>query len=117
MNAKYLTIKEREAHRSLEDVVGCRWSTAVVGAIQRGVSRPGQLRRFIPGISTKILNERLKKLMSYGLATREDLSDASLHVEYHLTPKGRKLAALIEQLHQLDEEYREEDAPTGDLEV
>lgn len=114
MNAKYLTIKEREAHRSLEDVVGCRWSTAVVGAIQRGVSRPGQLRRFIPGISTKILNERLKKLMDYGLATRKDLSDVALHVEYHLTPKGRKLAALIEQLHHLDEEYQAEGESAGD---
>ncbi len=103
MRAKFLTVKEREAHRSLEDVVGSRWSSAVVGAIRRGVNRPGQLRRYIPGISTKVLNERLTKLTSYGLAVKDDLSDSVLHVEYTLTPIGEKLATLIEQLHSLDE--------------
>jgi DNA-binding HxlR family transcriptional regulator len=78
----------------------------VVGAIQRGVNRPGKLRRYIPGISTKVLNERLRKLTDYGLAIRQDLSDKSLHVEYRLTPTGEKLASLIEQLHHLDEEFQ-----------
>jgi len=108
MDKKFLTIKERESYRSLEDVVGCRWSSAVVGAIQRGVNRPGELKRYIPGISTKVLNERLRKLTEYGLALRQDLSEKALHVEYQLTPTGEKLASLIEQLHSLDEEFQEE---------
>ena len=84
-------------------MVGCKWSAAVVGALQRGVVRPGQLKRYIPGISTKILNERLRKLLAYGLAMRADHSAASLHVEYRLTPTGAKLATVIEQLHALQE--------------
>jgi len=111
MDKKFLTIKERESYRSLEDVVGCRWSSAVVGAIQRGIKRPGELRRYIPGISTKVLNERLRKLTDYGLAKRQDYSKKSLHVEYELTPSGEKLANLIEQLHQLDEEFQETHSP------
>jgi DNA-binding HxlR family transcriptional regulator len=105
MKAKHLTIRERTAYRGLEDVVGCKWSAAVVGALQRGVSRPGQLERYIPGISTKILNERLRKLVAYGLATRADHSAAALHVEYRLTPIGAKLAGVIEQLHALQTEH------------
>lgn len=105
MNARHLTISERTAYRGLEDVVGCKWSAAVVGALQRGVSRPGQLERYIPGISTKILNERLRKLVAYGLATRADHSAAALHVEYRLTPTGTKLASVIEQLHALQDEH------------
>ena len=85
--------------------MGCRWSSAVVGAIYQGVNRPGELRRYIPGISTKVLNERLRKLTDYGLATKQDLSDKALHVEYHLTPTGEKLANLIDQLHHLGEEF------------
>lgn len=109
MTKKYLTIEERATHRSLEDVVGCRWSTAVVGAIQDGIKRPGKLRQYIPGISTKVLNERLKKLLNYGLAIREDFSESSLHVEYRLTSRGKKLALLIEQLRDLDDEYQAEE--------
>ena len=60
MKSKHLTLSERTAYRGLEDVVGCKWSAAVVGALQRGITRPGQLERYIPGISTKILNERLE---------------------------------------------------------
>ena len=113
MKAKHLTLGERANYRSLEDVVGCKWSAAVVGAIRRGIARPGRLERFIPGISTKILNERLRKLVAYGLVTREDQSAAALHVEYRLTPTGLKLAGVIEQLHALQAEHSAEAAATA----
>jgi DNA-binding HxlR family transcriptional regulator len=105
MKAKHLTVQERATYRSLEDVVGCKWSAAVVGAIHRGVKRPGQLERYIPGISTKVLTERLRRLSEYGLISRTDLSGTSLHVEYDLTPTGAKLAGVIEQLHALQSEH------------
>lgn len=106
MPSKYLSLPERDAYRRLEDVVGCKWSAAVVGALRRGVNRPGRLERYIPGISTKVLGERLRKLLEYGLVVREDRSaDATLHVEYRLTPAGERLAAIIEQLHSLQAEH------------
>ena len=105
MPAKHLSLPERSAYRRLEDVVGCKWSAAVVGALQRGVNRPGKLERYIPGISTKILTERLRKLLDYGLITREDQSGAVLHVEYRLTSSGERLAGIIEQLHSLQAEH------------
>ncbi len=105
MPAKYLSIGERSAYRRLEDVVGCKWSAAVVGALQRGVNRPGQLERYIPGISTKVLTERLRKLLDYGLITREEHAGTVPHVEYLLTRTGEKLAGIIEQLHTLQEHH------------
>jgi DNA-binding HxlR family transcriptional regulator len=104
---KHLSISERSAYQSLEDVVGCKWSAAVVGALQRGVNRPGKLERYIPGISTKVLTERLRKLLDYGLITRDERVGAVPHVEYSLTPTGKKLAGIIEQLHVLESEHRE----------
>jgi DNA-binding HxlR family transcriptional regulator len=103
--AKVLSLPERTAYRRLEDVVGCKWSAAVVAAIARGVTRPGQLERFIPGISTKVLNERLRKLLNYGVITREEFPGKVLRVEYRLSATGRKLAGIIEQLRDLDEEH------------
>ena len=105
MKPKHFTVCERSAYRSLEDVVGCKWSAAVVGAIKRGINRPGKLERYIPGISTKVLTERLRKLLAYGLIIREDYPGAILHVEYRLTPAGARLATIIDQLHVLQKEH------------
>jgi DNA-binding HxlR family transcriptional regulator len=105
MKARHLTLKERSAYRSLEDVLGCKWSAAVVAALGRGVHRPGELERYIPGISTKVLMERLRKLIAYGLAERTEYPGAVLHVEYRLTSIGQRLAGVVEQLRALESEH------------
>ncbi|MBE7493850.1 MAG: helix-turn-helix transcriptional regulator [Verrucomicrobiaceae bacterium] len=105
---RHLPLTERAAYRRLEDVVGCKWSAAVLAAIGRGVSRPGQLERFIPGISAKILNERLRKLVDYRLITRTEIAGKVPRTEYALTPTGMKLCAIIESIRDLDEEHETE---------
>jgi DNA-binding HxlR family transcriptional regulator len=100
-----LSLSDRTAYRRLEDVVGCKWSAAVLAAIGRGVTRPGQLERFVPGISTKVLNERLRKLLAYQLISRHEFPGKILRVEYGLTPTGRKLSVIIEQIRDLDETH------------
>ena len=77
----------------------------MLGALQPGVNRPGKLERYIPGISTKVLTKRLRRLLHYGLITRQDRSGVALHVEYTTTPTGAKLAGIIEQLHELEAEH------------
>lgn len=106
---KTLTPNERSAYRRLEDVVGCKWSAAVLAAIGRGVTRPGQLQRFIPGISTKVLNERLRKLVDYRLISRKEIAGKLPHTEYSLTETGTKLCAIIESIRDLDEEHSDGD--------
>ncbi len=113
MKPGYLSLQERAAYRRLEDVVGCKWSAAVLAAIARGVTRPGQLERFIPGISTKVLNERLRKLLDYGLITRTEKPGRILQVHYHLTPTGQKLSAILDQLRELDEEHARQQETTS----
>ena len=102
---KPLSLHERNAYRRLEDVVGCKWSAAVLAAIGRGVTRPGRLERFIPGISTKVLNERLRKLLDYRLITRAEIAGKVPRTEYALTTTGTKLNAIIESIRDLDEEH------------
>ena len=101
----HLSLPERAAYRRLEDVVGCKWSAAVLAAIGCGVTRPGQLERFIPGISTKVLNERLRKLLDYQLITRREFTGKAQRVEYRLTANGRKLSIIIDQIRDLDEAH------------
>jgi DNA-binding HxlR family transcriptional regulator len=104
-NPRHLTLPERSAYRRLEDVVGCKWSAAVLMAIARGVTRPGQLERFVPGISNKVLNERLRKLCAYELITRREFPGKVLRVEYGLTSTGRRLTQIIGQIRALDAQH------------
>lgn len=103
--AKYLPLAERNAYRCLEDVIGCKWSSSVVAAIAQNVKRPGELERFIPGISTKVLNERLRKLSAFGLITRTEHPGLPARVDYDLTESGQKLAAILEQVRFLNTEH------------
>lgn len=87
--------RERGEVALVEDVLGCKWTVQILGAIAAGAVRPGRLRRSIPGLSTKVMNERLAKLMRYGVLERIARAGPQLHVEYRLTPKGRDLARLV----------------------
>lgn len=82
----------------VEDVLGCKWTLELLGALARGHCRPGQLRRAVPGISVKVLNERLAKLLRFGVVERRAIPSRRLHVEYRLTPKGRELARLVARI-------------------
>jgi DNA-binding HxlR family transcriptional regulator len=93
-------------YRRLEDVLGCKWSVSVLEAIHAGVQRPGALERHISGISTKVLTERLRKLEAYGLIVKFTQDALPPRTDYALTEQGRKVVAIIEQVHALDEELR-----------
>lgn len=99
---KFLTLGERSAYRRLEDVIGCKWSTGVLAAIGEGVRRPGELERYIPGISKKILNERLRKLRDFGLIARQEFASRLPHVEYRLTADGEALGRILAQIRELN---------------
>jgi DNA-binding HxlR family transcriptional regulator len=89
--SRHLALPERQAYR-LEDVVDSKWSTAVVAVIGRGIPRPANLERFIPGIFKKVLNERLLKLLKYGLITREEFPGKSAARGISSDPTGRSWA-------------------------
>lgn len=89
-------------YRCLEDVIGCKWSLSVLMAAANGVTRPGAMERHIPEISTKVLNERLRKLTAYGLLTQQRFAEVPPRTEYALTAFGEQVMALVEQLRALD---------------
>lgn len=100
--ARFIPLSERRAYHRFEDVIGCKWSSAVVAAVSQGVTRPGELERYIPGISTKVLNERLRKLLDFGVLARQQQEGLPARVDYTLTDAGQRLAALLEQVRQLN---------------
>ncbi|HJV11260.1 MAG TPA: helix-turn-helix domain-containing protein, partial [Burkholderiales bacterium] len=92
------------AARMVEDVVGCKWSLAVLGLVRQGVHRPGAMEHAIPGLSKKVLNERLRKLVRFGVLQREAYAEVPPRVEYCLTPFGEKFAVLMDGVERLQRE-------------
>ncbi len=81
------------------DVIGGRWRTVILARLKEGVHRYGELRRRTPGISEKMLTQRLRELESDGLITRRDLGTVPPHVEYDLTDEGRTLIPVLQSLY------------------
>jgi DNA-binding HxlR family transcriptional regulator len=77
------------------DVIGDRWTIIIVRDLYFGRSRFNDLLAASPGMSTKILSERLKLLEQHGLVTREVYSEHPLRAEYKLTEKGMSLEPVL----------------------
>jgi len=102
MRAKKAVVREPPgAARMVEDIVGCKWSLVVLDLVRRGVSRPGAMQRSINGLTAKVLNERLRKLIRYGIIEREVFAEVPPHVEYRLTPFGTRFSGVLEQIEKL----------------
>ena len=56
------------------------------------------MKRLIPNITEKMLTEKLRELEADGLVHREVYREVPPKVEYRLTPYGKKLNGLLDQL-------------------
>ena len=88
----------------MEDIIGCKWSLTVLALVRRGVNRPGALEHAVPGLSAKVLNERLRKLTRYGILDKTSYAEIPPRVEYSLTDFGRRFAGILDQIEALERE-------------
>ena len=49
-------------------------------------------------MSDRLLSERLKELEAEGIVTRRVIPDTPVRIEYGLTPQGRDLAGVLDEL-------------------
>ena len=77
-------------HRAVE-LIGGRWTGAVIQLLFPGRMRFAQLRAAIPDISDRMLSERLRELETERIIERIVIPDTPVRVEYELTEKGRAL--------------------------
>jgi DNA-binding HxlR family transcriptional regulator len=84
-------------HRAVE-LIGSRWTGAIIRAMLSGVSRFSDLACTIPGLSDRMLSERLKELESEGVVVRTVTPSTPVRVEYHLTEKGLALGTAVEAI-------------------
>lgn len=101
------TPSNTKALRMVEDIVGCKWSLTVLDLIRSGVTRPGKMERNVEGLSTKVLNERLRKLVRYRIVEKTIFPESPPRVEYTLTEFGAKFVVILDAISALEHEFLE----------
>lgn len=84
-------------HKAIE-LIGSRWTGAVLRLLMAGPARFAELRDSIPDISDRMLSERLRILEEEGLIERRVLPDPPIKVEYELTQMGKELNRSLEAI-------------------
>jgi DNA-binding HxlR family transcriptional regulator len=84
-------------HRAVE-LIGRRWTGAIVRALLAGVCRFSDLTESIPELSDRMLSERLKELEAEGIVTRIVIPETPVRIEYRLTDKGRALEPVLDAI-------------------
>jgi DNA-binding HxlR family transcriptional regulator len=77
-------------HHAVE-LIGGRWTGAMIQLLLNGRLRFAELRAAIPEISDRMLSERLRELETEGIVARRVVPETPVRVEYELTEKGRAL--------------------------
>ena len=88
------------------DVIGGKWKLLILRELLAGVSRFGELRRRLSGISEKMLAQHLRELESDGIIARKIYPEVPPKVEYSLTPSGKTLKPIIDGLHEWGLEHQ-----------
>lgn len=95
-------------HRASE-LVGRRWTGAIIFVLLKSRCRFATLRDAIPDITDRMLSERLQELEDEGIVERTVVPDTPVRVEYSLTRKGRALASAFDAIAEWADKWIEPD--------
>ncbi len=92
----------------VESIYGCKWSLTVYQLLSRGINRPGEMVRSVEGLTTKVLNDCLRRNLDFGILKRTSYPELPPRVEYTMTPFGQKFTRVLDELELLQEELDRE---------
>ncbi|HKX31193.1 MAG TPA: winged helix-turn-helix transcriptional regulator [Blastocatellia bacterium] len=84
-----------------ESVFACKWSARILGLIRDGVNRPGAITHELDGLTTKVLNDCLRRLLGFGLLERTSYPEIPPRVEYRLTRLGERFVLILDAVDEL----------------
>ncbi len=79
-------------------LIGGRWKLLILRELFGGVRRFGELHRALPGVTQKMLTQKLRELEEAGLVGRRVYQQVPPKVEYSLTPLGDSLKPVLEEM-------------------
>ncbi|GGI95274.1 winged helix-turn-helix transcriptional regulator [Streptomyces brasiliensis] len=92
-------------------LLGKRWSGPIVSVLLEQPAHFADLRRAVPGISERMLSDRLAELGAAGLVVREVDEGPPLRVSYRLTETGAALEPALKELGEWAKKHLPESDP------
>lgn len=86
------------AYHRASEIVGRRWTGEIIRALLAGKTRFSEITAVIPGLSDRLLAERLRELEVEGIVERSVFPATPVRVHYALTCKGQALASVVDAL-------------------
>ena len=83
-------------------IAGCKWSLTVFELLRRDINRPGAMVRSVEGLSTKALNECMRRLLEFDLVDKSIFPEVPPRVEYAVTAKGARLLEIFDAMDRLE---------------
>jgi DNA-binding HxlR family transcriptional regulator len=80
-------------------VLGGKWKTVIIAYLSERPCHYGELRQLLPGLSDKVLTERLQDLQRSGLVTRGKSVMSKSRRSYVLTARGATLRPILTDLY------------------
>ena len=87
------------------ELIGRRWTGAIVRSMLAGSHRFSEILTKVPGLSDRLLSERLRELEAAGVVARTVFPETPVRIEYRLTPKGEELRAIVISLGEWAEHW------------
>lgn len=81
------------------DILGRPWNGLILGLLQDGSLRFGELEDAAHGLGPKTLSARLRALESKGIIARRVSAGPPVRVDYSLTSKGHAFRQVAEAIH------------------
>ncbi|WP_058303896.1 winged helix-turn-helix transcriptional regulator [Gorillibacterium timonense] len=80
-------------------VISGKWKLKIIYLLAcMGTVRYGVIKRNIDGITHKMLSSQLKELENESIIERREYPQVPPKVEYSLTPKGKSLLPLVQEM-------------------
>ncbi len=90
------------------DIFNDRWKLAIIWHLLNQEKRYKELHEDICEITQKTLTVKLKELEAKNIINREVFPEVPPKVVYSLTPMGKKLRAVVEEMYKWGIEYTNE---------
>ena len=90
-----------------ENLLKRKWSSVILRYLHQGLNDPAEISKIETSISTKVMSERLRTMVRYGLIARFPRPSPSAVIEYRLTALGKKILEMIDCINSLDEQFRQ----------
>jgi DNA-binding HxlR family transcriptional regulator len=97
-------------HRAVE-LIGARWTGAILQVLMNGPVRYADLRAAVPDISDRMLCERLRELEEAAIVVRTVSAEPPVRVDYSLSDKGKALEPALDAIGRWAERWGDAAGP------